>query len=271
MWFARAFTDGVRAEAPPPDRPRTRTTTTPRAAPVATPAQARLSPRARIERGARRHVRLRACCMVSGWPAPRMHHAGPSPGRPSLARCLSQSQLVASCALSSAQLAGPWPGGVARACKHQSVAAPCHASFCFAPGPVVLQRSRVQRRQPWHGMCGRQRVVHSGVYLCVACQAACPSSRSSRGVVPPLPPCSATAICLSPQLPCGRAGWCMVTRAGRRNGRTRALLHAACSYSAVSVWWPYLLGRDFRCVGRWGRLRDAPACLRLRFFVPACL
>lgn len=84
------FTHGVRAEAPPPDRPRTRTTTTPRAAPVATPAQARLSPRARIERGARRHVRLRACCicMVSGWPArPRMHHA-PCEGRGPIARSL---------------------------------------------------------------------------------------------------------------------------------------------------------------------------------------
>lgn len=180
MWFARAFTDGVRAEAPPPDRPRTRLGPPPRAAPVATPAQARLSPRARIERGARRHVRLRACCMVSGWPAPRMHHAGPSPGRPSLARCLSQSQLVASCALSSAQLAGPWPGGVARACKHQSVAAPCHASFCFAPGPVVLQRSRVQCSAGSHGMAWHVRQAACSAQWCVPvrCMPGCLSEQS---------------------------------------------------------------------------------------------
>jgi hypothetical protein len=92
-----------------------------------------------------------------------MHHAlGP---RPSLARCLSQ--LVASCALSSAQLAGPWPGGVARACKHQSVAAPCHASFCFAPGPVVLQRSRVQCSAGSHGMAWHVRQAACSAQWCV--------------------------------------------------------------------------------------------------------
>lgn len=81
----------------------------------------------------------RACTML-----------GPRPvALRSLAACLS---LSSSPPARSAQLAGPWPGGVARACKHQSVAAPCHASFCFAPGPAPSCCSGAGCSAGSHGM-----------------------------------------------------------------------------------------------------------------------
>lgn len=157
-----------------------------------------------------------------------------------------------------------------------SRAVPRFLLLCPRPGPVVLQRSRVQRRQPWHGMCGRQRVVHSGVYLCVACQGRLPVRAVGvvEGVVPPLPPCSATAIMLyASALSCraGGAGWCMVTRAGRRtDGRARCCtLHAVtrpCQSGLISL----DVISVASAVGD-GYATRLPAYVRLRFFVPACL
>lgn len=198
-----------------------------------------------------------------------MHHARGE--GPSLARCLSQ--LVASCALSSARWSMAWWGRARMQTPICSRAVPRFLLLCPRPRRAAAEQGAAQAAMAWHvrqAACSAQWCVP---VRCMPGQAACPSSRSGRGGSSS----SSTmfsycyyAICLSPQLPCGRGGVVHGNTGGQTDGRTRALLHAACSYSAVSVW-PYLLGRDFRCVGRWGRLRDAPACLRLRFFVPACL
>lgn len=175
MWFARAFTDGVRAEAPPPDRPRTRLGPPPRAAPVATPAQARLSPRARIERGARRHVRLRACCMVSGWPAPRMHHApcaGPSPLARSLlvsARRLLRAQL------SSARWSMAWWGRARMQTPICSRAVPRFLLLCPRPRRAAAQQGAAQAAMAWHV---RQAACSAQWCVPVRCMPGCLSEQS---------------------------------------------------------------------------------------------